>query len=71
MDIEQLRMDYELLCQRHQMLRKVIQDRDDALADVTRYQNLLRQARRRVKEATWNLATLLERERKTKDGPRC
>lgn len=60
-DAEQLRLDLEDARQRIGRLRDAIRKKEEAELEVRRLQAQLKQARRKVKEAGWDVSLLLER----------
>jgi hypothetical protein len=59
-DAEQLRMDYDSLCERHAALARVLQRRDDLREAVRLQVAALRETRRKLKECEWDCASLLK-----------
>jgi predicted nucleic acid-binding Zn-ribbon protein len=62
-DPEQLRLDLDDANARLDKLRKAIQVKEELEAEVSRLASELRNAKRRLKEAGWELGALINRER--------
>lgn len=60
-DVEQLRLDLEDARQRMGRLRDAIRKKEDSELEVRRLATQLKQARRKAKEAGWDVSLLLER----------
>lgn len=61
-DVEQLKLDLADAQDRVRVMRHAVNEKDEAEEQVRQCVQALRQARRRLKEACWNLSAVLARE---------